>query len=351
MQGRHRSRARLLARLSLTAGALALAAASLYLLPTAEAAPAGSITMNPPNASLNAGDTVSLTFDVSGGVDIHRVAIGLQYNTSVLQVVDADAAAAGTQILPGPFPGTDAEGAVTQNNVSAGIINYQFELDGANEVSGSGTIATVQFAAVANGNANLSFSLRQFGDGNDVNFTPTASAAVVVVGGTAALPTVTLTPTPFPSTTPSATSTSAAASATATSATSATPTRTPTRTVTAAAATSTATAPAGTPQPTSTARITILQNSNSTPTGGAAGASGPRNGPNPAQAAQAQGLPTAGNDEPPIQWWRWTFFGGALMLAFAGWFFTFAVHFGDREPILMDRFDASRQKYSKRKKY
>ena len=33
------------------------------------------------------------------------------------------------------------------------------------------------------------------------------------------------------------------------------------------------------------------------------------------------------------------FFAAALMLAAAGWFFTFAVHYGDREPILVDRND------------
>lgn len=350
MPGRQDRRVRRMAALALAACALALAAVALRAPATAESAPAGTITMNPPNASLTVGDTVSLTFDVSGGVDIHRVALGLQYNTSVLQAVDADLGAGGTQILPGPFPGSDTEGAVTQNNVSAGIVNYQYELDGSSEISGSGTVATVQFVAVADGNANLTFTLRQFSDGNDVNYTPNASPAVVVVGGTAPpVGTPTHTATPFPSITASPTNTPAAASATATSAVSNTPTRTPT--ATSAAATATATPPrTNTPQATSTARITILRDSNATPSAGAAaGARASTNGPNPAQLEQADGLPSAGNDDQPIQWWRWTFFGGALMLAFAGWFFTFAVHVGDKDPVLMDRFDASRQKYRRRR--
>jgi hypothetical protein len=61
-------------------------------------------------------------------------------------------------------------------------------------------------------------------------------------------------------------------------------------------------------------------------------------------AAKPPGLPSAGNDGPGIPWWKWTFFAGALMLAGAGWFFTFAVHTGNREPILMDRHDRRRRR-------
>ena len=68
------------------------------------------------------------------------------------------------------------------------------------------------------------------------------------------------------------------------------------------------------------------------------------NGVNPEQAAAADGLPAAGVEGPGIQWWRWTFFGAALMLGFAGWFFTFAVHYGDRHPVLTDRFDIRRRR-------
>jgi hypothetical protein len=290
--------------------------------------------MNPPNNALAIGDTVAITFDVTGGIDVHRVAIAVTYNASVVQAVDADAATAGTQILPGAFPGTDTEGAVVQNSVSAGIINYQYELDGSAEVSGDGTIATVQFLAVANGNANLAWSVRTFADGNDATTTPAASAAVIAVG---AVPTNTPAPTDTPPPTQTDTSTPPPTS---------TPdgTSTPTRTRTATRTPSpTGTAqPTNTPAATATARITILQNTNQpTPTGAERGIT---NGPNPAQAARADGLPSAGSEGPGVQWWRWTFFGAALLLGFAGWFFTFAVHYGDREVVLTDRFDIRRRR-------
>jgi hypothetical protein len=327
------------------AGALLCALAAVLSPKAASAAPGGSLSMNPSNNSLNVNDTLAITFDVSGGIDIHRVAVAVTYNASVVQAVDADAGAAGTQILPGLFPGTDVEGVATQNTVSAGIINYQYELDGTAVVSGNGTIATVQFLAVANGNANLAFSVRTFTDGNSVTYTPSASAAVVVVG-------VAATNTPAPTNTPgAATSTSTntpgptstnppGPTTTGTTTPTRTPTRTPTSTGTPAATT--------TPQPTATPRITLLQDSNEAPP--AAGVeSGITNGTNPAQAAAANGLPSAGTEGPVVQWWRWTFFAAALMLGFAGWFFTFAVHYGDRDVVLMDRFDVTRRRHSSRR--
>lgn len=327
-------RGRMLARLSLSGGVLFALLA--FFAPSASAAPSGTLAMNPPNNALNVGDTVAITFDVAGGIDVHRVALAVTYNPSVVQAVDADLAASGTQILPGAFPGTDIEGAVTQNSVSAGIINYQYELDGAAEVSGDGTVATVQFVAVANGNANLAWSVRTFADGNDATTTPSASAAVIAVGS---VPTNTPAPTDTPPATQTDTTTPAATDTPDDSTSTPTRTHTPTRTPTATATPTTSTATTATAIPTATARITILQNTNApTPTGAQRGIS---NGPN---ASQADGLPSAGVAGSSVQWWRWTFFGAALMLGFAGWFFTFAVHYGDREPVLTDRFDIRRRR-------
>jgi hypothetical protein len=55
-------------------------------------------------------------------------------------------------------------------------------------------------------------------------------------------------------------------------------------------------------------------------------------------------LPNAGNGSSSTQWWRWTFFGAALMLGIAGWFFTFALHHSDRDVVLLDRHDRRRRR-------
>ncbi|MBI5285103.1 MAG: hypothetical protein HY874_08430 [Chloroflexi bacterium] len=346
MQGAHshHRRARGPARLAFTGAALLVLAALALPAPRAAAAPSGVIAMNPSNNSLAIDDTVAVTLDVSGGNNIHEIHLGISYNASVVQVLDADAGTGGVQILPGSFPGEDGvEGSVLQNTVSGGIINYQFALNNADEVAGSGTVATVTFKAIANGNANLSWTTKQFIDGSMGTTTANGSAAIIVVGGPAptntaaatATPADTATPTDTPSATDTATATSTATAegtSTPTPTGSATATRTATRTPSPTPATTTPTA-------TSTPRLTVIQNSNAaTPTAG--------RGLPPASGVEgaANGLPSAGNEGPGIIWWKWTFFAGALMLAAAGWFFTFALHAGDKEVVLMDRHDRRKRR-------
>jgi len=352
MQGAHshHRRARGLARLSFTGAALCILARFALPVPGAAAAPSGIIAMNPANNSLNVNDTVAMTIDVFGGANIHEVHIGISYNASVVQVLDADGVTPGVQILPGPYPGIDGvDGTVLQNTVSGGIINYQFALNGSNEASGDGTVATITFQAIANGNANLSWTTRQFIDASLSTTTPNGAAAIIVVGGPVptntpgATPTPTDTPAPTDTATAAATSTGTPAATdtpapTATGSVTATPTRTPTRTPTAtppASGTNTAT-PRATPQ------VTVIANSNNaTPT--------PARGLPPGSGVEGangrtSGLPSAGSDGPGIAWWKWTFFAGALMLAAAGWFFTFALHAGNRDVVLFDKYDRRRRR-------
>lgn len=326
MQGWHRAGAPGWARPLLTSGVLLLLALALMPAAPAAAAPTGTITMNPPNSTLDIGDTVNVTIDLDV-TNLNRVAVGISYDTAVLQVVDEDGGTAGTQILDGPFPGG---GAVTQNDVSAGIINYQYQVAGTSEVSGSGTLATVQFLALAEGSGDLTFTMRQFEDGSGVIANASTAAAIIYVGTP---PTSTPAPTDTPTNTPVATNTPGPTDTP-------TVTRTPTATRT---VTPTGTpASTNTPAPTATARITVIADTNSAPP--ASSSDAPRGGVDPSQPSRANGLPGAGNEGPAIRWWRWTFFAAALMLGAAGWFFTFAVHYGDRDVVLMDRFDAQRRR-------
>ncbi|TAK71855.1 MAG: hypothetical protein EPO22_00965 [Dehalococcoidia bacterium] len=344
MQGAHSylRRARGLARLSFAGAALCALAALQLHAHTAAAAPAGAITMNPANTSMAVGDETAVTLDIAGGANIHSVRLGISFNAAVVQIVDADAVASGVQILPGPFPGQDGvDGSVVQNLVSSGIINYQFTLNGLNEVSGGGTVATVQLRGLAAGSADLSWTLTQIADANGGTTSMNGASAIVLVGGAQA-PTATNTPpgtetstpvatdTPAPTDTPVPTSTATTA-ATGTTSPTATGSATPTRTAT-ISPTPTITR---TPAASATARITVLS---PTPPRGAPPASAIE------PAAKPPGLPSAGNDGPGIAWWKWTFFAGALMLAGAGWFFTFALHAGNREVVLLDRKDRRRRR-------
>ena len=355
MQGSRVPRVRHVARLSLSGAVLLLLAGLVTYLPAgrAAAAPSGSLAMSPGNSSMELGQDSQITLDVVGGASIHRVLLTVTYNPTVVSVSDADGGAGGVQVLPGAFPGTVSVGSVSQNSAGSGTITYEYALNvsGA-EASGSGTVATVSFHAIGVGNANIQWSTVQFTDGSAVNSTPGGNTAAVLMVGqpvstsTAAptsTPTQTLTPTDTPTVGPTDTPVPGATD-TPTPTETVTPDGTETATATGTVSvtpspdpgTVTATGTATVPPATATPRITVIDDSNK--------AKPPQSGVDPAQSSRANGLPSAGNNSPGIKWWRWMFFAAALMLAAAGWFFTFAIHYGDKEPILVDRFDRRRRR-------
>jgi hypothetical protein len=332
MQGAHRRPAPAAARLVAVLAAVCLVALSRHA--SVLAMPAGTLTMTPSAQSLNIGDSVLVTVQLSGATNVNDVAFRVTFNPAVVSVTDYDLGTAGIQILPGWFPGTDlnyqTEGSVITNLVNpAGQINYEYQLSGGGEVSGGGTVATVQFVAQANGNADIQWSWVQLKDGGGTPTTPSlGTPSNIVVGGPVPTSTATSTATvtPTPTNTPAVTAT-------------ATPTLTSTPQPSATAT------PTGTPSPgtTATPRVTVVANTNAA-TATPSLARPPAGDVEPSTSGRAGGLPSAGNDGGGPGWWRWMFFAGALMMAGAGWFFTFAVHTGHNEPVLTDRFDRLRRR-------
>jgi hypothetical protein len=290
--------------------------------------------MSPSNVYLNTGDTVAITLILSGASEVHGVHLALAYDASVVQVIDANAGQPGVQILPGPFPAGTSPGTELQNSVSPGTITYQYVLSGAEEDDGTGTVATVQFLALANGSADFSWQTAQLVDASGVPTNAGSSVATLLVGAASPTPGITDTPTAIPvaTDTPVALATDTAVPTITSTATLVPPTSTRT-----AAPTSTVTAMAGTPTATQTAKVTIV----STPQTGQPPRSG---GLDPSQSDRAGGLPSAGSAKSGIAWWRWVFFMGALMFGIAGWFFTLAVYNGSKEVVLVDRFDRRRRR-------
>jgi hypothetical protein len=339
LQGVQSGPRRLAASVCAAAATLCLLAA-LALAPHAEASASGTLTMSPPTSSIRAGETVAVTIDLGNAVNVHEVDVYITYDAAVLSVVDADPATAGTQMLPGPFFSAAGPGTVTQNSAGGGVLRYGYRLNASAEASGSGTLATVEFQGIAAGDAKLRFGTVTLKDAQFAQSSPDTSGGSITVGGSDSAAAVTDTPTDTPTAVASASDT-ATPSASATTAGTSTPTATanstgtatPTRTRTATASTTV------TPKATATPRITVLENSND-PTRTIE----QKLGVDGAAAKQQQGLPNAGNGGPGIQWWRWTFFGAALMLGVAGWFFTFALHQSDRDVVLLDRYDRRRRR-------
>jgi hypothetical protein len=318
-------------RALLAGAALCLAIALAPTPKAAEAVPTGSLSMSPSTISLAPSESVAITVILNSGVDIHEVHLALGYDPTIVQLVDAQAGQAGVQVLQGPFPEGTAPGTMLQNTASGGFIAYQYVLPAGESDAGTGTVLTMQFVALAAGNANLTWLTTQVVDAAGVPATLTGTAASLVVG---AVSTPVATDTPAPLAT--ATETPApAATETPTSAATATGTTEPTATATQpATATATATKPAATATP----KITVVEDSNQ---GLPPQSSG---GVDPSQSDRAGGLPSAGIADGGIAWWRWVFFLAALMFGIAGWFFTLAVYNGSQEVVLIDRFDKRRRR-------
>jgi hypothetical protein len=314
---------------SLCAGAFALQPRQ------AEAAPAGTLVMSPSDIYLQVGESVAITLIISGGQDIHGLHLALGYDAAVVQVIDANAQQAGVQILRGPFPSSVGEGTVLQNSVTNGVITYQYLLPNNETDSGTGTVATVQFVAIANGSANFTWQTTQLVDEDGLVVSASGGVASLQVGGVPPTPAPTSTATPVEAATETPTVPVATPEASMTPEATASVTASPTSTPTTASS-PTLTPIAKTAAATATAKVTVIENSNT--------GQPPRSGVDPAQSNRAEGLPSAGSATGSIAWWRWIFFLGALMFGVAGWFFTLAVYNNSKEVVLVDRFDKRRRR-------
>lgn len=228
---------------------------------------------------------------------------------------------------------------ILQNTAGAGTIAYQYSLPGDETDSGTGTVATVQFLALADGNANFTWQTAQLTDEDGVPVSAGGNVASLVVGGASPTPGVTDTPTPVPA----ATETPTGIPATETPTVAPTGTAEATSTATAAATSSATSTAESTLTPvatklaaTPTVKITVIEDTNQGPP--------PQSGVDPSQSDRADGLPSAGSAGGSIAWWRWVFFMAALMFGVAGWFFTLAVYNNSKEVVLIDRHDKRRRR-------
>lgn len=115
---------------------------------------AATIVLSPSSKTVTAGQTftVDILVDTQGadvdGVDVYS----LNYNPSILEVVDASTAISGVQISSGSLL------AVTLTNlVSGGTIKFSQVSSGGTSYNGSGKLATITFKALASGTSAATF--------------------------------------------------------------------------------------------------------------------------------------------------------------------------------------------------
>jgi hypothetical protein len=140
-----------------------------------------NLLISPGSATIFTGETVTLEILVENVADLYGVALGLSFDPAILEVVDADPAAAGVQISPGACPEPDF---VVQNQVNnaAGTIQYDaVSLDPSPPCNGSGLVASITFHAIGPGVSPVHFGSWLLSDTDGVVIPATTADGSVTV--------------------------------------------------------------------------------------------------------------------------------------------------------------------------
>jgi LysM repeat protein len=162
-----------------------------------------SVSLDPSTTTVSVGETLIVNIQIQDVTDLFGADVRLQYDPTIVEVVDANTLVPGTQISSGNFPDiSGGKGFVAQNTVNSeeGTIGYAMTLlSPAPSVSGSGTLASITFRGKASGSSNISFTSVLLSDASANQIPASKSDGVITVGSG---PAPTLTPKPAPTATP-----------------------------------------------------------------------------------------------------------------------------------------------------
>lgn len=161
------------------------------------------VLLDPSDALVAVGETVVVDIQIQDAENLFGADVRLEYDPSIVEVVDANTLVPGTQISSGDFPDiSGGKGFVAQNRVNAdeGTIGYAMTLlSPAPPVSGSGTLASITFRGKAPGSSDISFTSVLLSDANANRIPATKiGSSITVTSG----PAPTVTPAPMPTATP-----------------------------------------------------------------------------------------------------------------------------------------------------
>lgn len=178
---------------------LFLAGALLALGISVSAKAGPTMTLRASTTTPQVGDTVNVDIRVENVTNLYAADIQLKFDAALLQVLDDDLSKSGIQILPGSlFPQTEPNFVVVNlADNAAGTIRFAITLLApADPVSGSGTLATIRFAARTAGTAQVTWQASTLVDNLGSAIIPTTSPLQLVISSS------TPTPTPTPTNTP-----------------------------------------------------------------------------------------------------------------------------------------------------
>jgi hypothetical protein len=163
------------------------------------------VAVTPALVSMSVGDTVDVQVVMENPHNVYAFDVRLTFETSVIQIEDADASAAGVQVRLGALFG-ERQHFVANNRVdnAAGTIHVVASLLGAEApINTDGNILSITLRADANGTSPLSLTQVLLVDNNAATVPANSAGATILVGTDTA---VTPGPTPAASPTPASTS-------------------------------------------------------------------------------------------------------------------------------------------------
>jgi LysM repeat protein len=180
------------------------------LLTTLFATPVGyglaqdtKVFIDPPEREVAVGATTTVEIRIENVTDLFGAEVHLNFEPTLLEVIDADAGTDGVQIQPGQFlsPYFTAQNIVDQAHGKIHFATSQGPDD--NPVSGSGVLATIVLRAKAVGTSKIKFDevILANRDGGQIS-AETEKGNIIIDGGDGPTPTNTPTPTSTPSGTP-----------------------------------------------------------------------------------------------------------------------------------------------------
>ncbi|MGQ9467468.1 MAG: LysM peptidoglycan-binding domain-containing protein [Anaerolineae bacterium] len=150
--------------------------------PTPERSP--GLYLNPGTVSLEVGETVTVEVWADGVGEIDMLSLEVQFDPALVQMVDADPAAEGTQAAPG-----DLMEMIMENRVDSGRLIYQAAVQPGAVAKDTGVLVYVPLRGVSPGSAllRIDYAAAQDAEGKPV-LVDVLSDGLVTVGEAALMP-------------------------------------------------------------------------------------------------------------------------------------------------------------------
>lgn len=137
----------------------------IFLSTSTQVMSAPFLWINPVSSEVKIGETVTIQLMAHDVNNLYGIELEIGFDAAVIEAVDTNAGSTGVQILPGDCPLPDFEISNLADNSSGTIIYAATSFSPSAPCSG-GTVASITFKGLAEGQSNLFFSQSVLSDPN-----------------------------------------------------------------------------------------------------------------------------------------------------------------------------------------